>query len=97
MRRRPTKNGKASRRLGTEQSNGSEEKSWNVPLTLDRDELMAMLQESLTDFATGVGLKVACLLFDKQVDISCEPSNSQENGSAHRRSVPHKKKRVNTT
>jgi hypothetical protein len=95
--RRPTKNGKANRRSGTEQSNGAEEKSWNVPLTLDRDELMAMLQECLTDFATGVGLKVACLLFDKQADISCERTNSRENGSGRRRSVPHKKKRVNTT
>ena len=97
MRSRPTKNGKAGRRSGTRQSNGSEEKSWNVPLTLDRDELMAMLQECLTDFATGVGLKVACLLFDKQADITCESANSRENGSERRRSVPHKKKRVNAT
>ncbi len=80
-----------------EQTNGADEKGWNLPLTLDREELMTMLQECLTDFATEVGLKVACLLFDKQIDISCESTNSRENGSGRRRSSPRKKKTANAT
>jgi hypothetical protein len=31
-------------------------------LVLDREELVAMMQDSLTDFATEMGLKVASLL-----------------------------------
>jgi hypothetical protein len=61
-------------------------------LTLDREELMAMLQECLTDFATEVGLKVACLLFEKKVDISCKRASSRQNGSERRRPVAHKKR-----
>ena len=92
LRKRLTKNGKVSKRSRTEQTNGSAAKEWNVPLTLDRDELMAMLQECLTDFATEVGLKVACLLFDKQVDLSCKRATSRRNGSERRRSTAHKKR-----
>jgi hypothetical protein len=90
LRKRLTRNGKVSKPSRREQTNGSAEKSWNVPLTLDRDELMAMLQGCLTDFATEVGLKVACLLFDKQVDINCERITSRRNASGRRRSVAKK-------
>jgi hypothetical protein len=69
--KRLTKQGKVGRRPRKEKTNGSADKEWNVPLVLDRDELMAMLQDCLTDFATEVGLKVACLLFEKQADVSC--------------------------
>ena len=97
VRRRPTKNGKAGRRSRMEQTNGADEKGWNLPLTLDREELMTMLQECLTDFATEVGLKVACLLFDRQIDVSCERANSEQNGSGRRRTSPRKKKAASAT
>jgi hypothetical protein len=92
LRKRLTKNGKLDNRLGKERTNGSAKGEWDVPLTLDREELMAMLQECLTDFATGVGLKVACLLFDKEVDGSCEFAISGQNGSKRRRRSVAKKK-----
>jgi hypothetical protein len=92
LRKRLTKNGKVGGRSRKAEGNGSAEKEWNVPLTLDREELLAMLQECLTDFATEVGLKVACLLFDKQVDISCRPASSGRNGSERRRSVTQKRR-----
>ena len=97
MRRRLTKNGKLDKRLGRERSNGAAEREGNVPLTLDRDELMAMLQECLTDFATGVGLKVACLLFDKQVDIGCEFGTSRKTDpGAAALSARKKRRRIQT-
>jgi hypothetical protein len=85
-----SKHGKVGKHSRKVQANGSDDKEWNVPLTLDREELMTMLQDCLTDFATEVGLKVACLLFEKQVDISCERVTSRRNGSGRRRSVAKK-------
>ena len=38
---------------------------------LDPEEMVAMLQDSLTDFATEVGLKVARLLLDDEVEQRC--------------------------
>ena len=35
------------------------------------EEVMAMLQDSLTDFATEMGLKVARLLLDDEVNQRC--------------------------
>lgn len=97
MRRRLTKNGKLDKRSGKEQGGGAAERGGDVPLTLDRDELMAMLQECLTDFATGVGLKVACLLFDRQVDIGYEFEIAAKNGAKRRPSVAQgKRRRVQT-
>ena len=90
MRQRVTKHGKVGKRSRKVQANGSDDKEWNVPLTLDREELMTMLQDCLRDFATEVGLKVACLLFEKQVDISCERVTSRRNGSGRQRSVAKK-------
>jgi hypothetical protein len=74
LKKRPTKQRGVGKRPGKEQTNGRADKDqpWSVPLMLDREELMIMLQDCLTDFATEVGLKVACLLFDKQVAISCK-------------------------
>jgi hypothetical protein len=69
--KRLTKQGKVGRRSRKEKTNGSAGQDWDAPLVLDRDELMAMLQDCLTDFATEVGLKVACMLFEKQEDVIC--------------------------
>jgi hypothetical protein len=68
------------------------EKEWSVPLMLDRDELVTMLQDCLTDFATEVGLKVACLLFEKQVDIGCKRTTSGRRRAERRLSVSAKKR-----
>jgi hypothetical protein len=90
LRQRVTKYGKAGKRSRRVLADGSDDKEWNVPLTLDREELMTMLQDCLTGFATEVGLKVACLLFEKQMDTSCERATSRCNGSGRRRSVAKK-------
>jgi hypothetical protein len=82
---------------GKQPRNGQAEKraaaEWSVPLMLDRDELVAMLQECLTDFATQVGLEVACLLFQKQVDIGCKRTTSGERGNGHKRQLVYSPKR----
>jgi putative transposase len=40
-------------------------------LVLDREELVAMMQDSLTSFATEMGLKVAALLLEDEVNQCC--------------------------
>jgi putative transposase len=40
-------------------------------LVLDREELVEMMQDSLTEFATQMGLKVACVLLEDEVDQRC--------------------------
>jgi transposase-like protein len=40
-------------------------------LVLDREELVAMMQDSLTSFATEMGLKVASLLLEDEVNQRC--------------------------
>jgi transposase-like protein len=40
-------------------------------LVLDREELVAMMQDSLTSFATEMGLKVATLLLEDEVNRRC--------------------------
>jgi putative transposase len=42
-----------------------------VQLVLDREELVAMMQDSLTGFATEMGLKVASLLLEDEVNRRC--------------------------
>jgi hypothetical protein len=81
--------GKRSRKEptnGRKEPSKQAEKEQSVPLVLDRDELVDMLQDCLTNFATDVGLKVACLLFDKQVDMRRKQATlgqvASENGSS---------------
>ncbi len=93
LKKRLAGHGKAGRRPRKERSNGPAAEERNVPLILDREELMAMLQECLTDFATEVGLKVACLLFGKQVDMSYERATRKRSGSGRRGSVAGKLRR----
>jgi len=59
---------KASRK---ERRKRQAEKAREVQLVLDPEEVVAMLQDSLTDFATEMGLKVARLLLDDEVNQRC--------------------------
>jgi len=60
--------GKASKERRRERRAG---KGRQIQLLLDPEETVAMLQDSLTDFATEVGLKVARLLLDDEVEQRC--------------------------
>ena len=71
MRKRYTKRGsvgKASRKQRRKRQSGENR---TVQLVLDREELVAMMQDSLTDFATEMGLKVATLLLEDEVNQRC--------------------------
>ena len=71
MRKRYTKRGgvgKASRKQRRKRQAGENR---TVQLVLDREELVAMMQDSLTDFATEMGLKVASLLLEDEVHRRC--------------------------
>ena len=46
-------------------------KDRTVQLVLDREELVTMMQDSLTSFATEMGLKVASLLLEDEVSRRC--------------------------
>ena len=50
---------------------GKLEKARQIQLVLDPVEAVAMLQDSMTDFATEMGLKVARLLLDDEVNQRC--------------------------
>ena len=59
---------KASRK---ERRKGQAGKTRQIQLVLDPEEVVAMLQDSMTDFATEMGLKVARLLLDDEVNQRC--------------------------
>jgi putative transposase len=75
MRKRYTKRGsvcKASRKERRErQAEKAREVQKEVQLVLDREELVAMMQDSLTSFATEMGLKVATVLLEDEVNRRC--------------------------
>jgi putative transposase len=71
MRKRYTKRGsyrKASRKERRERQAG---KGREIQLVLDPEEVLGMLQDSLSDFATEMGLKVARLLLNDEVNRRC--------------------------
>ena len=71
MRKRNTKQGsvgKASKKQRRKVQAGRER---TVQLVLDREELVTMMQDSLTSFATEMGLKVASLLLEDEVNQRC--------------------------
>jgi len=71
MRKRYTRRGscrKASKEPRRERQTG---KTRQIQLLLDPEEMVAMLQQSVNDFATEVGLKVARLLLDDEVEQRC--------------------------
>jgi len=71
MRKRYTKREsvcKASRKQRQKTQAGRDR---TVQLVLDREELVTMMQDSLTNFATEMGLKVASLLLEDEVNRRC--------------------------
>jgi len=74
MRKRYTKRGsyrKASKGSRKERGKGQAEKARQIQLVLDPAEVVAMLKDSLTDFATEMGLSVARLLLEDEVEQRC--------------------------
>jgi len=71
VRKRYTKRGSLGKSSRKERKAGQSGKGRAVQLVLHRDELLAMMQDSLTDFATEMGLTVACLLLEDEVDQRC--------------------------
>lgn len=71
MRKRYTKRGSVGKASRKERRKGQAAKGRQVQLVLDAEEVMAMLRESMTGFATEVGLKVARLLLDDEVNQRC--------------------------
>jgi putative transposase len=73
MRKRYTRRGscrKGSKRQGRERQGG---KARQIQLLLDPEEMVAMLQQSVNDFATEVGLRVARLVLEDEVEQRCGP------------------------
>ncbi len=62
MSKRFTKRGGVRKGCRKERRKGRAQQASEVQLVLDREELVAMMQDSLTSFATEMGLKVATLL-----------------------------------
>jgi transposase-like protein len=71
MRKRYTKRGSIGKASRKERQKRQAEKAREIQLVLDPAEAVAMLQDSLTDFATEMGLKVARLLLDDEVNQRC--------------------------
>jgi hypothetical protein len=94
LRKRLTKQGSVGNRSRKTQTNEQDQKECRVPIMLDREEIAAMLQDCLTDFATEVGLKVACLLFEKQADTSRTNTTSERNRSDRHPAASPKKRRT---
>ena len=68
MRKRYTKRGGVRKASRKERRKRQGEKAREIQLVLDPEEVVAMLQDSLTDFATEMGLKVAQLLLEDEVN-----------------------------
>jgi putative transposase len=71
MRKRYTKRGGVRKASRKERRKRQGEKAREIQLVLDPEEVVAMLQDSLTDFATEMGLKVAQLLLEDEVNQRC--------------------------
>jgi len=71
MRRRYAKRGAVSKASRKSQPRSQTGKDGKVQLVLDREELVTMMQDSLTSFATEMGLKVATLLLEDEVNQRC--------------------------
>jgi hypothetical protein len=75
MRKRYTRRGSVGKASRKERRQRQAEKAREIQLTLNPEEVLAMLQDSLTDFATEMGLKVARLLLedDRGEEIQRQP------------------------
>jgi hypothetical protein len=71
MRKGYSRRGSVCKASRIERRKEQTEKAGEVRLVLDREELVAMMQDSLTDFATEMGLKVATLLLEDEVRRNC--------------------------
>jgi putative transposase len=71
MRKRYTKRGSVRKTSRKQRRTRQTEKAREIQLTLNPEEVVAMLQDSLTDFATEMGLKVARLLLEDEVNQRC--------------------------
>jgi hypothetical protein len=56
----------------------------NSQLLLDRDELVEMMQDCLTNFATEVGLKIACRLLEDEAEFLGVPAAPQQETAVRR-------------
>lgn len=71
MRKRYTRRNSYRKASRQERRKAQAAKARQVQLMLDPEEVMAMLQDSMTDFATEMGLKVARLLLEDEVHQRC--------------------------
>ncbi len=71
MRKRYTKRGSVGKASRKQRGKGQPGRDRTVQLVLDREELVTMMQDSLTSFATEMGLKVASLLLEDEVNQRC--------------------------
>ena len=71
MRKMYKKRGSVGKTSRKERRKRQAEKAREIQLVLDPEEVLAMLQDSMTDFATEMGLKVARLLLDDEVNQRC--------------------------
>lgn len=71
MRKTYSRRGRVRKAPGKERRKRQAGKAGEVQLVLDREELVAMMQDSLTRFATEMGLKVAALLLEDEVNQRC--------------------------
>jgi len=71
MRKKYSRRGSIRKASQKERRKRQAEKAGEVQLVLDREELVAMMQDSLTSFATEMGLKVARLLLEDEVNQRC--------------------------
>lgn len=71
MRKRYTSRGSCRKGSGKQRRRGQAGKRRQIQWLLDPEEMVAMLQQSVNDFATEVGLKVARLLLDDEVEQRC--------------------------
>ena len=71
MRKKYRRRGSVRKAFPKERRKRQAEKAGEVQLVLERQELVAMMQDSLTSFATEMGLKVATLLLEDEVNQRC--------------------------
>ncbi|MBU4270445.1 MAG: hypothetical protein KKA28_01045, partial [Planctomycetes bacterium] len=71
MRKGYTKRQNCGKGARQERRNGQTGRGRQIQLVLDPEEVVAMMQDSLTDFATEMGLKVAHLLLQDEVNQRC--------------------------
>ena len=71
MRKQYTKQQSCGKGARQERQNGHPGRGRQIQLVLDPEEVVAMMQDSLADFATEMGLKVAHLLLQDEVNQRC--------------------------